>query len=164
MESNVGLFKRKAPQAAFEGSGFTITKILYRAPPLSIIPSVYQDEKTRRWAVRFPGQEPAIFSYDDLMGAEIVERQPDEDLANVSNRRLAFEILKNPNAVSSAHAAKRGVCLGISVVVWVRVAGGEVAHLELPIATESQKRSSLGYKRSQGFAKELKLQLDSMGR
>lgn len=158
----MGLFKRKGAQEAFEGTGFTVTRTLYQAPPLSVIPSVYQDEPARRWAVRFPGQQPAIFDFDDFVRAEIIERQPEKDFSKISDRRLALEILKNPHAVSSVNAAKRGICLGVSVFVWVRVTENEVAHLELPVATESQKRNSLGYKRCQDFAKKLKLQLDSM--
>ncbi len=150
----MGLFKKKDPQEAFEGLDFTITNTLLDGSMLTGIPSIYVDEPARRWAVRLPGQVPAIFDFDDLLECEIVEAEP-ADFSALSSRQLALEIMKNPQAVSKANAAKQGSCTGMSVIVMVRIESGDPARLEIPIITRPTSRTSLAYRQLVAFAREL---------
>ena len=154
--------KTRRLQKVFEGTDFTVTKVIYEAAPLTPEPSVYLDESQRRWAVRFPGASPRIFSYDDVLACEIVEAKPRED-SDAKADRLK-ELLKNPARVTRENAAKHGYCLGMGVVVAVRShdTKGSIGHLQLPVVTRATKRDSVLFKRMVEYAEQLKAVFDTI--
>lgn len=87
--------KARRLQKLFEGTDFMATKVLFEAPPLTVAPHVYVDESTRRWAVRLPGSSPSIFSYEDVLAAQIVEAQPPAQEEASGGQRLR-SLLANP--------------------------------------------------------------------
>ena len=154
--------KTRRLQKLFEGTGFTVTKVVYEAAPLALEPTVCLDEPLRRWAVRYPGASPRIFSYDDVFACEIVEAKPKEDVGTNADRLK--ELLKNPARATQDNAAKHGYCLGMGVVVAVRSddAEGGVGHLQLPVITRATKRDSVPFRRMVEYAERLKATFDAM--
>ena len=147
----------------FEGTGFSVTKVLFEGSPLSMEPSVYLDEPTRRWAVRLPGSAPRIFAYEDVLACEVSEVQPSKEEGVAGSQRLR-SLLVDPARASQANAAKKGYCLGMGVVVAVRApeAEGGVAHLQLPLLTRATKRTSSLYQRMLQYGGQIKATFDAM--
>ena len=69
----MSLFGKSAKQR-LEQSGFTITKTLFEAPRLSMVPSLYMDENHRKWAIVLHGMEPAIHDYEDILDCKVIEK------------------------------------------------------------------------------------------
>jgi hypothetical protein len=148
-------------QRHFEGMDFNVTKVLFEGAPLSMEPSVYLDETSRRWAVRMPGSAPRVFDYGDVLACEVAEVQPPAEEAGGQRLR---SLLVNPTRSARANAAKRGYCLGMGVVVAVRApeAAGGTARLQLPVLTREVKRTSPIYQRMLQYAQQLKDTFDAM--
>jgi hypothetical protein len=125
--------------------GFEVTKSIFLAPRLSLLPSFYQDEKHRKWASIMPGGDPVIHEYADLVDCKVVENEgvkPD-----VRGRAgLALRLIMSPAVLSSANAAKDGVyCTGMSVLVTARTANGGRSTLGIPFIREAVRRDSRMY-------------------
>lgn len=152
-------FKRKDPQALFGTSGFTVTKTLFEGPALSFLPDIYQDERARRWAVAYHGAVPAIFSYDDVLDAQLIE-DGSLDISAVEDKKTLFkQIVTNPARVSRAGAGADGsMCPGLTLKISVRSSQADngVAELSIPIITHPVRTSSLAYKQLVQFGSELK--------
>lgn len=157
----MGFFRRSDPQQAFEGTGFTITETIFTPPPLSLLPTIYADDASDQWAVRLPGQRPSIFKNDDMLQCSIVEREPTNQ-EGLSRRERAWNVLSNPSAVSRENAARKGSCLGLSVIVWVRTPNEGMGSIELPIVTREMPRDSSLFVRLQDYAQQLKRRFDAL--
>lgn len=150
-------------QRYFEGTGFSVTKVLFEGTPHSMEPIVYLDEQARRWAVRLPGSGPRIFSYDDVLACEIAEVQPTAQEDASGGQRL-WDLLVDLSRASQANAAKKGYCLGMGVVAAVcapEIEGG-VAHLQLPLLTRETKRALSLYQRMLQNGGKIKTTFDAM--
>ena len=54
-EADMGLFKKKNPQDAFDPDVFTITDTILDPPRFTFLPAIYQDATRRKWAVHQRG-------------------------------------------------------------------------------------------------------------
>ena len=54
-EADMGLFKKKNPQDAFDPDVFTITDTILDPPRFTFLPAIYQDATHRKWAVHQRG-------------------------------------------------------------------------------------------------------------
>lgn len=158
----MGLFSDKDQMRHFEGTGFTITRILFKPSALSMLPTVYVDDDTRQWAVRLPGSEPRILSFADIETAEVVEDTGAADkraLEQAGHDRFA-KTLMNPYAVSRANAAdKDKMCFGLGVVVLIK----DVATpLQITFIAKPTRKDSATYTQLCVAANELKRDFDAM--
>lgn len=160
----MGLFKKANPQDAFEPYGFTITETVLDPPRMTFLPAIYRDADACRWAVKYRGAEPSIFSYGDILECEVVESGDVEEAEAVDKRDMAQQIIANPARAARINAAKRNMCLGMGVIVAVRTGKDEVAKLQIPIMTGEVKRESPLYRRYRTAAEELQETFESMRR
>lgn len=151
--------KHKDPQDLFAGSDFVVTKTLFEAPALSFLPNIFQDEKSRRWAVAFPGAVPAIFAYGDLLTAELVE-EASIDIKQIDDKKTLFkQILTNPGRVSRAGAGADGrMSPGMTLRLSVESGRADdgVAELAIPIITRPVRKSSFTYRQLVRFGENLR--------
>ena len=143
--ADMGLFKKKNPQDAFDPDVFTITDTILDPPRFTFLPAIYQDATRRKWAVHQRGGEPKIF-----------DEAP-------SKQEFAQRILANPAKAAKINAAKRNMCLGMGVVVAVQTGKDEVSKLEIPVMTDEVKRDSSLYKSYRNVAEKIKAEFDAMG-
>lgn len=158
----MGIFGTRDVPALFRGMGFNATRTIIDPPRIAMLPSVFVDDPARRWAVRMPGSEPVIFSFDDIVDCRIVEREPAAP-GDRTGGDLLQRILANPARVSRDNAARRGdVCLGLGVAVFVRTGPDEVSTLQIPVLTAELKRSSRSFEQARSLAERLKAAFDGM--
>lgn len=163
-EDYMGIFGKSNPKDAFEGMGFEITDTLYDTPPMSMAPTVYQDEKHHKWAVRIPGQEPRIFDYSDVEGSDVVEDDGTDALKNASAKGDMFgKFIENPMLLSKQNAGKRGnTCFSLTVMVQVR--GIEDSLLKLPFITRRTDKNTEVYRRILKQAETVRDEFRSMAK
>ncbi|MEE0262739.1 MAG: hypothetical protein UDU69_03905, partial [Collinsella sp.] len=162
-EADMGLFKKKNPQDAFDPDVFTITDTILDPPRFTFLPAIYQDATRRKWAVHQRGGEPKIFDYADVLQCEVAEAGDPEAEEAVSKQEFAQRILANPAKAAKINAAKRNMCLGMGVVVAVQTGKDEVSKLEIPVMTDEVKRDSSLYKSYRNVAEKIKAEFDAMG-
>lgn len=157
--------RRKNPQDLFRDSDFRVTKTLYKAPALSFLPDIFQDESSLRWAIAFHGTNPAVFRYIDLLSAELIEDEP-IDIERVKDKKSLFkQIIANPGRVSRAGAGADGrMSPNVTLRLSVRSAQakGGIAELAIPIITRPIRKSSLTYKQLMRFGIELRNEFITM--
>lgn len=158
----MGLFGKTNPQEIFAPYGFTVSEIVLDPPRFTFLPAIYQDDSSRRWAVKYRGAEPAIFSYADVLECEVVESGSVDDANAINKREMAQQIIANPSRAARINAAKRNMCLGMGVTVMVRTGKDETSRLEIPIMTGEVKRESSIYRRYRAVAEELRQVFESM--
>ena len=161
---NMGLFKKKNPQDAFDPDVFTITDTILDPPRFTFLPAIYQDATRRKWAVHQRGGEPKIFDYADVLQCEIAETGNPEDVPELSKRELAQQILINPAQATKNNAAKRNMCLGMGVIVVVQTGKDEISKLEIPVTAGEVKRDSGLYRSYRNVAEQIKEAFDAMRR
>lgn len=158
----MGLFPKKSTDVnVLAGKGFTVTKVLLDPPRMSLLPAIYLDEPARRWAVRFPGAQPAVFDFADVLEAHVVEVE-DGSSASQSDRERAWQIISNPARVSRANAARKGFSFGVGVVVAVETAGKGRSYLQIPVFMGERKRTSSSFQKVAGVAQALADEFASM--
>ena len=162
-EADMGLFKKKNPQDAFDPDVFTITDTILDPPRFTFLPAIYQDATRRKWAVHQRGAQPKIFDYADVLQCEVAEAGDPEAEEAVSKQEFAQRILANPAKAAKINAAKRNMCLGMGVVVAVQTGKDEVSKLEIPVMTDEVKRDSSLYKSYRNVAEKIKAEFDAMG-
>lgn len=158
----MGLFGKRNPQDIFAPYGFTVTKTVLDPPRFTFLPAIYQDDSSRKWAVKYRGADPAIFSYADVLECEVVESGNVDEANAVDKREMAQQIIANPSRAARINAAKRNMCLGMGVVVMVQTGKDETSRLEIPIMTGEVKRESSMYRRYRAAAEELQRVFESM--
>ena len=158
----MGLFSRKVPQEAFSALGFTVTDMLFDPPRFTLLPAIYQDADHKKWAVKLPSADPAVFDYADIVQCEVAESGNAEEAGRVGSREMAHQIIVNPSKAARINAAKRNMCLGMGVVVMVRTGAGEVSKLEIPVMTDEVKRDSALYRSYRAVADELAAKFNAM--
>ena len=162
-EADMGLFKKKNPQDAFDPGVFTITDTILDPPRFTFLPAIYQDATRRKWAVHQRGAQPKIFDYAGVLQCEVAEAGDPEADETPSKQEFAQRILANPAKAAKINAAKRNMCLGMGVVVAVQTGKDEVSKLEIPVMTDEVKRDSNLYKSYRNVAEKIKAEFDAMG-
>lgn len=157
----MGIIFKKDPQRFFEAYDFTVTRTICEPPALSLLPAIYQDERSGRWSVRFRGAEPTFFSYADVLSCHVVEMGAASEKGVLTRRERLAQVISNPAQASRANAMRRNACLGLGVVVEVRTEGG-VARLEIPVISQVLRRDSTLYRRMVQSAENLKAEFDAM--
>ena len=159
----MGIFD-KDPQRHFEGMSFTVTRTLFDPPALSMLPAVYVDDGAQLWAVRLPSARPRILRFSDIVRAEVVEDDGEQDrqrLAEAGRKRLAKTLL-NPNAISKANAAKKGRRgFGLGVAVAVR---NSDAPIQITFVTRAIRKDSAAYAQLHAAAESLRLEFEEMAK
>lgn len=158
----MGIFSGHDPQRYFDGTSFVVSRTLFSPPALSMLPAVYVDDDAREWAVRLPGAQPRILGFSEILGAEVVEddgEQERHELETAGRTRFQKTLL-NPQAVSKANAAAKGkMCFGLGVAVAVR--GAEVP-LQITLTTHAMRKDSAAYAQLRDAAEGLKHDFDEM--
>lgn len=153
------MFKRKDPQDLFDAAVFTVTDTIFEGPALSLLPSIFQDGRNKRWAVVYRGAEPAIFDYADVIDCLLVEDGSIDIKAEENKKELFEQILANPARVSRASAgAGEDMCAGISLVIQARSQAAEQgeAQLVLPVITRPVRKTSATYKHLLQYGRDLR--------
>lgn len=127
--------------------GFSVTKAIFEAPKFSAVPSIYQDETHRQWAVSLPGMEPAIHEYADILDCKVIENESIDVNKDMSRKDLFESVLMNPAAVSRANAGKDGkYCTSMNVMLTVKGIDGKGFVLGIPLVRREILRASRMYK------------------
>ncbi|MDO4436428.1 MAG: hypothetical protein Q4B77_00500 [Coriobacteriaceae bacterium] len=150
----MGLFAKKDPQKLFEGTDFTVTRVLLDPPRMAPLPAVYLDEPAQRWAVKMPAAAPAIFAFSDIVECAVVESGDAETTEDIDRREFAQAIISSPARATRVNAARRGYCLGMGVAIGVKTEQG-VSVLQIPLANQELKKTSTLYKRTREGAEEI---------
>lgn len=139
-------FFGKSAKQRLKQSGFTITKTLFEAPRLSMVPSLYMDENHRKWAMVLHGMEPAIHDYEDILDCKVIENEEVDVRKDMSRRDLFESVLENPAAVARANASRGGkYCTRMDVALTVRGTPGQESTIGIPLIGREVLRSSKTY-------------------
>ena len=156
--------KLKRLQKKFAPLGFVPTTVVYEPPMLMPGPRVYANDNANTWAVKLPGADPRVFDATDIIDCEVVEAKPDQAPQRDADKFRA--VVRDPRTYSRANAAAHGYCLGLVVVIRVRVAQAEApageATLVLNLLSQETKRTSGLYMRMVEYAQEIKTSFDAM--
>lgn len=126
--------------------GFVVSKTIFEAPRLSMVPSLYEDAEHGKWAIAIPGAEPAIHDYGDIVDCKVVENETLDLKKDISRKDLFESILVNPAAVSRANASRGGkYCTRMDVVLTVADARGGTSTIGIPIVLHEVQRKSRSY-------------------
>lgn len=151
----MSLFTRDAT-AKLAAADFHSTKTIFEAPRFSFLPSFYQDEKNKKWAVVLKGMPAAIHSYADIVDCQVIENEA-FDSKGADQKALFKKILMNPALVSKANASKNGkYCTSMHVVLQVLAANGEVSTLGVPLVQKEVRRDSSAYEMIKQVAKKMR--------
>lgn len=156
----MALFGKKDPQRFFEGTDFVVSEVLYEPPALVPAPSIYLDAPHRRWAVRLPGAEPHVYSYDDVAACAITDDDGSIEREKLGGGGTLGDFVANPMRVSRANAAKKGTtCFVLGVVVALR---DSEATIQLPYITRATPKASAVYRELRKDADHVKATFDAM--
>lgn len=153
------MFRRKDPQDLFGSTDFTVTDTIFEGPALSLLPSIFQDSRSKRWAVVYRGAEPALFDYADVIDCLLVEDGSIDVKAEENKKELFEQILANPARVSRASAgASEDMCAGVSLVIRARSDAAEQgeAQLVIPVITRPARKTSATYKHLLQYGRDMR--------
>ncbi|WP_156908394.1 hypothetical protein [Atopobium fossor] len=138
---------------------FQATRILYKAPLFSFIPTIRQDAKHRLWSVQFPTQKEKVFSYDDIeQCAVVVDEGNKEEVVHLRSRGI-MNFLLNPQRVNEANALAHNGVKSLSLVIALK---NTEQRLVIPFLSRITNKNSYAFKQAHSAAKKLEKEFDAM--
>ncbi len=151
--------RERRDKASLEQMGFKVTKVLFCPPSFTPLPSVYLDESSGRWAVKYPLQPALINELSKVRGCFVLEDGGSGGNRSLSGRNALSEALLRPWELSKRNALRHDMVLGIGVVVCMDDGTPEGDLVSIPLFVRELRRASILYRRLMNEAERLKNEL-----
>lgn len=143
-------------QEELANNGFKITEVLLEPAHLVPLPSVYLDETSGLWALKYPLQPARIYQLSKIRDCAVAEDGGPVDDCPPTGRNALGEVLLRPWELSKRNAVRHDMVLGIGVVVCMDDGTPEGNLVSIPLYVRELKRASILYRRLMNEAERLK--------
>ncbi|MDY4522633.1 MAG: hypothetical protein SPD80_03440 [Atopobium sp.] len=138
---------------------FHATKVLYKAPLFSFIPTIRQDACHQAWSVQFPAQQEKVFSYRDIEQCAVVVDEGEVQQAAHERSRGIMNFLLNPQRLNEANALAHDQVKSLALVVALKKTN---QRLVIPFLSRMTHKKSYAFKQAYAAAKKLEKEFDAM--
>lgn len=156
----MGLFGKKTLKESIEDilakHDFKATKTIYSGTTLLGQPTIFMDDKHKKWAV-YHGKkvEPNFFDYTDILDCDIYENGGSTSKGRAGSALVGGALLGVTGAVIGASRGKKQIGMCNTMSVQITVNNPDFPIITIPLITSQTKTDSFSYKISMQAAQNI---------